>query len=146
VPFYQWFGSHLKLVLLLVPLLLQAWVPLAALAWNSVAWSLSDETFLAPAFASVIYGFALRPNWATLFEWKPLEFLGEASYSLYLLHSFIMGPFFNTQAGDPRHRSYGWICVYLVLAVSISGLVYRLIEVPARRKLRGTKKATAVPS
>src|SRR5258708_16733949 len=45
VPFFTWFSSHLKLVVLLVPLLLQAWVPLAALAWNSVAWSLSDEAF-----------------------------------------------------------------------------------------------------
>src|SRR5579859_5596099 len=266
IPFYEWFGAHLKLVLILVPLLLQAWIPLAALAWNSVAWSLSDETFfyfcfpflqrrvlkfgavslaalaalcwlasmgmtgfytwknpdhltvidadvlnafwlnavkfhplarlpefllgmacgamflksqknknyaaplillglsvctvvvvfsdrlpyavlhtslLALAFAAIIYGFALRPNWGALLEWKPLEFLGDASYSLYLLHSFIMGPFFYTQSGDPRHRSIGWVCVYFVLAISISGLVYRFIEEPARRKLRGKKK-TAV--
>src|SRR5882724_11283732 len=45
VPFFAWFSTHLKLVVLLVPLLLQAWVPLASLAWNSVAWSLSDEAF-----------------------------------------------------------------------------------------------------
>jgi len=263
VPFYEWFGAHIKLVLVLVPLLLQAWVPLAALAWNSVAWSLSDEAFfylgfpflqkrilkmdaavlgvlaaacwllslgmtsfytlknpdhllvidadvlngfwlnavkfhplarlpefllgmacgaiflkskrnsahagplvlgglllfllaavysdrlpyavlhtslLAPAFAAVIYGIALKPRWGNLLEWKPLEFLGDASYSLYLLHAFLMGPFFYTQTGDPRHRSVGWVVVYFVLAISISGLVYRFIEQPARRKLRGKKK------
>src|SRR5258708_13443638 len=45
VPFFAWFSTHLKLVVLLVPLLLQAWVPLAALAWNSVAWGLSAGAF-----------------------------------------------------------------------------------------------------
>jgi len=45
LPFFAWFSTHLRLVVLLVPFLLQAWVPLAALAWNSVAWSLSDEAF-----------------------------------------------------------------------------------------------------
>jgi|SRR5579859_282904 len=268
VPFFEWFGAHLKLVLFLVPLLLQAWVPLAALAWNSVAWSLSDEAFfylgfpflqkgitkltggalaalgigcwaislamtalytwknpdhlhaidmdvlngfwlnavkfhplarlpefvlgmacgavflkakrdakhaptmifgglalfalaaafsgrlpyamlhtslLAPAFAAIIYGFALRPSWGTWLEWKPLEFLGDASYSLYLLHSFIMGPFFYTQMGLPRHRTYGGMAVYFVLAITASGLVYRFIETPARRLLRGKKKETPTP-
>jgi peptidoglycan/LPS O-acetylase OafA/YrhL len=269
IPFYEWFGAHIKLVLFLVPLLLQAWVPLAALAWNSVAWSLSDEAFfylgfpvlqkrilklssaglvsmgascwivslamtffytwknpdhlqvidadvlngfwlnavkfhplarlpefvlgmacgaiflkskrnpvlalplvlcgllifgvvvansrhlpyavlhtslLAPAFAAIIYGFALKPNWGTLLEWKPLVFLGDSSYSLYLLHSFIMGPFFYTQTGDPRHRTYVWMFVYFLLAIGISGLVYRLIEEPARRKLRGKRRESALPT
>jgi peptidoglycan/LPS O-acetylase OafA/YrhL len=267
VPFFAWFSTHLKLVVLLVPFLLQAWVPLAALAWNSVAWSLSDEAFfyllfpflkkrflrislpglsglalacwavslamsctyvlrnpdhlqvidadvlnafwlnavkfhpfarlpefllgmacgamfvkfrraagpggdgklalplvlaglaiaatvahfsaripytvlhtslLAPAFAAIIFGFALQPRWGALLNWKPLVFLGDASYSLYLLHSFFLGPFFFTQTGVPRHRSVAWYFLYFVLALGISGLVYRFIEEPSRRKLRGS--------
>jgi len=267
VPFFAWFSTHLKLVVLLVPFLLQAWVPLAALAWNSVAWSLSDEAFfyllfpflkkrflkislpglaglalacwavsvamswiyvlrnpdhlqvidadvlnafwlnavkfhpfarlpefllgmacgvmflksrkdakpgssaklalplvlaglviaatvahfsaripytvlhtslLAPAFAAIIFGFALQPRWGALLNWKPLVFLGDASYSLYLLHSFFLGPFFFTQTGVPRHRGVGWYFLYFVLALGISGLVYRFIEEPSRRKLRGS--------
>jgi peptidoglycan/LPS O-acetylase OafA/YrhL len=266
VPFFAWFSTHLKLVVMLVPFLLQAWVPLAALAWNSVAWSLSDEAFfyllfpflkkrflrislpglsglalacwavslamswtyvlrnpdhlqvidadvlnafwlnavkfhpfarlpefllgmacgamfvkfrrtagsrgdgklalplvlaglaiaatvahfsaripytvlhtslLAPAFAAIIFGFALQPRWGALLNWKPLVFLGDASYSLYLLHSFFLGPFFFTRTGVPRHRGVGWYFLYFVLALGISGLVYRFIEEPSRRKLRG---------
>jgi peptidoglycan/LPS O-acetylase OafA/YrhL len=273
VPFFAWFSTHLKLVVLLVPLLLQAWVPLAALAWNSVAWSLSDESFfyllfpflkkpfltitlpglagialtcwavslamswtyvlrnpdhlqaidadvlnafwlnavkfhpfarlpefllgmacgamfvkfrraarpegggklalplvlagvaiattvahysaripytvlhtslLAPAFAAIIFGFALQPRWGALLNWKPLVFLGEASYSLYLLHSFFLGPFFFTQTGVPRHRGVGWYFLYFVLALGISGLVYRFIEEPSRRKLRGSPSRPAL--
>jgi peptidoglycan/LPS O-acetylase OafA/YrhL len=273
VPFYAWFSTHLKLVVLLVPFLLQAWVPLAALAWNSVAWSLSDEAFfyllfpflkkrflkvslpglsglalacwavslamswtyvlrnpdhlqaidadvlnafwlnavkfhpfarlpefllgmacgamflksrkdakpgssaklalplvlvglaiaatvahfsaripytvlhtslLAPAFAAIIFGFALQPRWGALLNWKPLVFLGDASYSLYLLHSFFLGPFFFTQTGAPRHRGVGWYLLYFVLALGISGLVYRFIEEPSRRKLRGGPSRSAL--
>jgi peptidoglycan/LPS O-acetylase OafA/YrhL len=276
VPFFAWSSAHLKLVAILVPLLLQAWVPLAALAWNSVAWSLSDEAFfyvlfpflkkhflrigvpglallasacwavslamswtyvlrnpdhlqivdadavaafwlnavkfhplarlpefllgmacgaiflksrkdaapgnvkparganlalplvfaglviaatvahysaripypvlhtslLAPAFAAIIYGFALRPSWAAPLAWKPLVFLGDASYSLYLLHSFFLGPFFYTQMGAPRHRGPGWYFLYFVIVLGVSGLVYRFIEEPSRRKLRGKQLPT----
>jgi peptidoglycan/LPS O-acetylase OafA/YrhL len=273
VPFFAWFSTHLKLVVLLVPFLLQAWVPLAALAWNSVAWSLSDEAFfyllfpflkerflrisvpglsgialacwavslamswtyvlrnpdhlqvidadvlnafwlnavkfhpfarlpefllgmacgamfvkfrrtagpggdgklalllvlaglaiaatvahfsaripytvlhsslLAPAFAAIIFGFALQPRWGALLNWKPLVFLGDASYSLYLLHSFFLGPFFFTQTGVPRHRGVGWYFLYFVLALGVSGLVYRFIEEPSRRKLRGSPSRPAL--
>jgi len=273
VPFFAWFSTHLRLVVLLVPFLLQAWVPLAALAWNSVAWSLSDEAFfyllfpflkkrflkislpglaglalvcwavsvamswtyvlrnpdhlqvidadvlnafwlnavkfhpfarlpefllgmacgamflksrkdakpgssatlalplvlaglviaatvahfsaripytvlhtslLAPAFAAIIFGFALQPRWGALLNWKPLVFLGDASYSLYLLHSFFLGPFFFTQTGVPRHRGVGWYFLYFVLALAISGLVYRFIEAPSRRKLRGSPSGSAL--
>src|SRR5579859_1684029 len=117
---------------------------LAAAFSGRLPYAMLHTSLLAPAFAAIIYGFALRPNWGALLDWKPLEFLGDASYSLYLLHSFIMGPFFYTQSGDPRHRSIGWVCVYFVLAISISGLVYRFIEEPARRKLRGKKKAAVL--
>jgi peptidoglycan/LPS O-acetylase OafA/YrhL len=32
----------------------------------------------------------------------------------------------------------GWYFLYFVLALGISGLVYRFIEEPSRRKLRGS--------
>jgi peptidoglycan/LPS O-acetylase OafA/YrhL len=272
VPFFAWSSAHLKLVTFLVLFLLQAWVPFAALAWNPVAWSLSDESFfyllfpflkkrvlkigvpgllvlgfawwtvslaiswtyvlrnpdhlqvmdadalnafwmnavkfhplarlpefllgmacgavflktrkeakpendrklalplvlaglliaatvahysvripypvlhtslLAPAFAAIIYGFALRPAWGAPLAWKPLVFLGDASYSLYLLHSFFMGPFFYTQTGVPRHRGPGWYFLFFVLVLGLSGLVYRFIEEPSRRKLRGKQSPSA---
>lgn len=52
IPFLIWPQNHLVASSLLVPALLQSWVPGAALAWNPPAWSLSDEAlfyFLFPA-------------------------------------------------------------------------------------------------
>src|SRR5216683_643435 len=258
VPFFAWAKAHLKLASGLVAILLQAWVPPAALSWNAVAWSLSVEAFfyllfpflllllvrrsqpqlfliaaaswlttlalsgsyvllnpdhltiinsdvlgafwlnalkfhplarlpefllgmacgflflrsrregklalplvlsgmaalivvvyfsavipypilhtalLAPAFAAIVYGFALRPNWGAPLENRLLVLCGDASYSLYLLHSMIIGIYFHDRTGQLRYQSPIGVLVFVVLAVTISALVYRFIEEPARRKL-----------
>jgi peptidoglycan/LPS O-acetylase OafA/YrhL len=263
IPFFAWFKTHLAVCATLVPLLLQAWVPNAALAWNAPAWSLSVEAFfyvvfpwlvvwllrsrrntlawvalaswlvsfalstgywlfkpdgvahtddqflnlvwlnalkfsplarlpefvigmclgflflrgavdrkwatplllggifvfvgittvspripypilhdsaLAPAFAAIIFGLALRPEWISFLEIRPLVLLGDASYTLYLLHSFILGAYFSP-FGQLRHISFWGIAIGLSIPIVVSLLVYRWIEEPARRKLR-PKKAT----
>jgi len=55
IPFFAFAHSHFWLSATLVLLLAQAWIPAAALAWNSVAWSLSVE-----AFFYTIFPFALN--------------------------------------------------------------------------------------
>jgi peptidoglycan/LPS O-acetylase OafA/YrhL len=50
IPFFAFAEQHFTLSAVLVLLLLQAWVPPAALAWNSVAWSLSVEAFFYAVF------------------------------------------------------------------------------------------------
>ena len=54
VPFFAFGEQHFALATGLVLLLLQSWVPGAALSWNSVSWSLSVE-----AFFYVVFPFAL---------------------------------------------------------------------------------------
>lgn len=265
IPFFAWFKTHVVLSATLPPLLLQAWGPNAALAWNPPAWSLSVEAFfylafpflvgwllysrkntlawialaswlvslalssgywllqpdgvahtddqflnlfwlnavkfnplarlpefvigmalgflflrkeverkwatplllggvfaflaiatlspripypilhdsaLAPAFAAIIFGLALRPQWISLLEIKPLILLGDASYTLYLLHSFILSSYFSP-FGQLRHMTPGGIAIGLAIPIAVSLLVYRWIETPARRWLR-PKQATAV--
>lgn len=266
IPFFAWAKAHLKLVLALVPSLLQAWVPQAALSWNPVAWSLSVEAcfyllfpfvmlflarrsqlqlffaataswlvtmalsgsyvllnpdhltvvnadvlgafwlnalkfnplarlpefllgmacgflflrsrreskhalplvlsgigafavvvyfsgvipyailhtaLLGPAFAAIVYGFALRPNWASFLENRLLVLCGDASYSLYLLHSMIIGMYFHDRTGQLKHQSFLGVLVFALIAVTISALVYRFIEEPARRKLNPKRKTQA---
>jgi peptidoglycan/LPS O-acetylase OafA/YrhL len=46
----------------LVILLLQAWVPMAALTWNAVAWSLSVESFFYAVFPFLLPRFEKRDN------------------------------------------------------------------------------------
>jgi peptidoglycan/LPS O-acetylase OafA/YrhL len=50
VPFFAFSEQHFVLASVLVVLLLQAWVPAAALSWNAVAWSLSVEAFFYAVF------------------------------------------------------------------------------------------------
>src|SRR3954469_3132944 len=45
LPFMAFEAAHVKLTAALEILLLQAWVPPAALSWNPVGWSLSVEAF-----------------------------------------------------------------------------------------------------
>jgi peptidoglycan/LPS O-acetylase OafA/YrhL len=257
IPIWSWCKTHLLATALLVPTLLQSWVPGAALGWNPPAWSLSDEAFfyvlfplivawllrsssrnlvayilicwgvsfalssayvllrpdgvaytddnsvlkwlsvvkfnplfrlpefllgaccgflflrksvdrkwatplvalgvlalvtvvgfsshipypilhdslLAPVFAAIIYGLALRPNWSAVLEFKPLVLLGDASYSLYLLHSLILGAYFNTK-GTLRQMSPLAFAFGLALPVIISILVYKFLEEPTRHWLR----------
>jgi peptidoglycan/LPS O-acetylase OafA/YrhL len=266
IPFFAWFETHVLACSMLVPTLLQAWIPQAALAWNPPAWSLSVEAFfyvlfpfllprilrmsnqslrlllvacwvaslgmsvaycviqpdgvarptdemnnlfwlnalkftplvrlpefvlgacsgvlflrgaiprqwagrlvggaaiglltvvalsgripypilhnglLAPVFAALILGLAMRPSWMSWMEFKPLVVLGNASYSLYLLHSFVLSSYFTPLGVLRSPGPVGWI-IGLLLPFLIALFVYRFIEEPARRWLR--PKAISPPT
>ncbi len=74
---------------------------------------------------------------------KPLIYLGDISYSLYLMHLPIMYFLFNYFKRFPNIKlenlSWGvaWIyaLIYLAVVICISALTYRFIEVPMRQKL-----------
>src|SRR5262249_48197038 len=54
LPFFSWSKDHLVLASILTVCLLQSWLPQAALAWNSVCWSLSVEAFFYSVFPFVL--------------------------------------------------------------------------------------------
>ncbi len=92
---------------------------------------------LSPAFAAVIYGLALRPRWSAVLETRGLVLLGDASYSLYLLHSTVISTVFD------RTPSLAWglrAAVAFLAAVAASLLAYFLVEEPFRRLLRPKAK------
>ena len=266
IPFFAWFETHVLACALLVPTLLQSWVPQAALAWNAPAWSLSVEAFfyllfpfllprllrsrnqslwrmamacwlasvvisvgyhflkpdgvapvtdeslnltwlnflkfnplvrlpefvlgaccgvlfrrgwfnrrwasvnilggltvfaaavvasphipypilhdgvLAPALAAIILGLAMRPHWSNFLNFAPLVLLGNASYSLYLLHNFVLSVYFTPMGKLKPYGPLGTAIGYL-LPILIAVVVYKFIEEPLRRKLR--PKAQERPS
>jgi peptidoglycan/LPS O-acetylase OafA/YrhL len=106
---------------------------------NRIPYPILHDAALTPAFAAIIFGIAFRPKWTRVLEIAPLILLGEASYSFYLLHSSLIGMIFNP-TGQPLHPSVPRFILGLVIPVGISILVFKLIEQPARRKLRGKKK------
>jgi len=98
-----------------------------------------------PAFAAVVYGIALQPNWAAWLNNRMLVLFGNASYSFYLLHTIFVWPFFhNMQTQAVRNQGLIGIGIWLVMMLTISSLVYRGIEEPLRRKLGPRKKPVQV--
>jgi peptidoglycan/LPS O-acetylase OafA/YrhL len=101
-----------------------------------IPFAVLHTALLAPAFAAIVYGLALQPAGSRFLRWGPLVLLGNASYSLYLLHSTIMGMYFFGNAGL-RHTNPAGIVGAFVIITSAAILVFKFIEEPARRKLRG---------
>jgi peptidoglycan/LPS O-acetylase OafA/YrhL len=93
--------------------------------------------FLSPAFAAIIYGLALRPRWAGFLEAGTLVLLGDASYSLYLLHSTTVSRVaeWTRSLPWPLHASVAFLA-----AVGVSLLSYYLVEEPFRKMLRPKSK------
>ncbi|GAC1681188.1 MAG: acyltransferase [Candidatus Acidiferrum sp.] len=108
---------------------------------DRIPYPILHTALLSPAFAAIVYGFALRPKWGGILENRLLVLCGDASYSLYLLHVLILFNYFFTRAGEPRYRSLPGVLGYVLLAITISALVYRFIEEPSRRKLNPKRKA-----
>lgn len=100
---------------------------------NKIPNPVISTGLLSPAFAAIIYGVALRPRWTGFLAIPPLVYLGEASYSLYLLHSWVMSTVLEAVAGFPLAVRVV-LCVAAAIAASL--LTYKFIEQPARRFLR----------
>ncbi|MGA3371550.1 MAG: acyltransferase [Terracidiphilus sp.] len=125
------------------PLVLTGMASIAAVAALSprIPYLVIHTSLLAPAFAVLVYGVALRPAGVEVLEHKVMEALGEASYPFYLLHSMVISMFFNDwKAGTTKHQTLLGFLTWLLIAVAIAVLVDRLIERPLRRLLRPKKK------
>ena len=70
-----------------------------------------------------------------------LVLFGDASYSMYLIHANIVFSLFHTAKGEVRNASFTGLALCLAIVLAISILIYRLIEEPARRRLRPKPKA-----
>ena len=105
-----------------------------------IPYPILHTALLAPAFAAIVYAFALRPKWGAILENRLLVLCGDASYSLYLLHSMIVGMYFHNMTGQLRYQTPLGVLIFVILAVTISALAYRFIEEPARRKLNPRRK------
>jgi peptidoglycan/LPS O-acetylase OafA/YrhL len=89
--------------------------------------------FLSPAFAAIIFGLALRPRWAALLERRWLVILGEASYSLYLLHSMVLTRVYD---GLPAWPHFARVALALCAALAAALLCFFFVEKPGRELLR----------
>jgi peptidoglycan/LPS O-acetylase OafA/YrhL len=101
-----------------------------------VPYVLLHDSLLMPLFGCIVLGLA-GENWlASAFSLRPLVFVGEASYCLYLLHfnawNWMRDAQLTARLGLSRFDP--WISYALLIALALAAL--HMVEKPAQKKLR----------
>lgn len=113
------------------------WIGLAALAAFFVAGSLqAPDIVLIATFPAMLAGaYWAGPIVGAILSARPIEWLGEISYSLYLVHF----PLFLVlrRATDALNlRGFLAFAIAMALAVCAAAILFYAVERPARRRLR----------
>jgi exopolysaccharide production protein ExoZ len=132
-----------------VALILAAFAILAAVGlgpfwgWNEV---LPRFLYAGLPAAALVASAALGPSLPATSAVMALVAVGDASYSLYLVHPFVIRPLRNfwilLKGGSLPLSLYVAVCVVVAIAGAL--VIYRLVEKPLtsglQRRMRGTKK------
>lgn len=92
--------------------------------------------FILPAFGVLIYALA-HPSNAEHILWnsRPMRFLGDISYSVYMIQFFVLAAFVHSNV----HWTYiTTLCciLFTIVLVIFAYITYRFIEKPCRRYIR----------
>jgi peptidoglycan/LPS O-acetylase OafA/YrhL len=101
-----------------------------------VPYAIIHDGLLMPLFACIILGLA-GENWlSSALGVRPLVFIGEASYCLYLLHFNLWAIVHNSHILERTGliRFDPWISYFFLIAMALMALHF--IEKPAQRQLR----------
>lgn len=91
-------------------------------------------SFFAPLFALLILSIVCSRNGITNLLARPgFVFLGEISYSIYILQSPVYELCKKVLVGWPDERGDLFFGVYLLLLMGIGAMVYRCFEMPCKR-------------
>jgi peptidoglycan/LPS O-acetylase OafA/YrhL len=101
-----------------------------------VPYVIIHDGLLMPLFACIVLGLAGENPLARVLGVRPLVFIGEASYCLYLLHFTFWNLIHNSHILNKLHLSRfdPWISYLTLILLAIVAL--HLIEKPAQRQLR----------
>jgi peptidoglycan/LPS O-acetylase OafA/YrhL len=94
---------------------------------------------LSPLFAALLIGLAWGGGgMARWLASPPLQFLGNASYAMYILHIPVY-VYLSILFRRVLHAEDGglvWIAVYLLAVIAVASLFYAVVEEPLHRWLR----------
>lgn len=97
---------------------------------------LVNQAMLTLPFGVILWFLAYGQGWvAAILSWKPLVLLGEASYSLYMLHIGVLHVGFKLSErffGLGRESAVATLAM-IAMTVLASVVAYKLIEVPSRK-------------
>jgi exopolysaccharide production protein ExoZ len=103
-------------------------------------------------YAIVVYGaVALEMNSARIFP-RFLSFVGDASYSIYLSHVFVLSAIGRTWSMVSRRGPLDNIIMILlgvIVAIIVGRVSYRIIEIPMlslARRVKGSRKIDSLPA
>ena len=107
----------------------------------------------------VVFGFALcvllaaqgKTGYAKFLEWRPILFLGEISYSLYMTHLIVIRLFNWLTENGRGWSSAATVTTILVIVLAVSLATYYFVELPSRKfgrrlVLRPSRLTIAQPS
>jgi peptidoglycan/LPS O-acetylase OafA/YrhL len=84
----------------------------------------------------VIYLVGRRGHLGDWLTWRPLQYLGRVSYSLYLTHyltSWIIVSLGYYWTGNDAKAAVCWMTASVLASVVVAGVVYRYVEAPSLR-------------
>jgi len=91
----------------------------------------------APATCVLLVVFFFQRGHVTqLLCWRPLVWLGGASYALYLIHQPILKFQFRYFADWTKANQQTAYLLYLVAAIGIASILFAFVEIPSRRWIR----------
>jgi peptidoglycan/LPS O-acetylase OafA/YrhL len=101
-----------------------------------IPYAIMHDGLLMPLFGCIILGLAGENRLSQTLSWRPLVFVGEASYCLYLLHFNLWNLIHDSHVLDRTGliRFDPWISYVLLIALALVAL--HLVEKPAQRQLR----------
>jgi peptidoglycan/LPS O-acetylase OafA/YrhL len=108
---------------------------------TTVLGLLRFDFLYAPAVAVLIFYVARYETvLSRALSCSPVVMLGEASFSVYILHPYILSLFHRSDSPPLSSALLGEWCLRLVLGIALTLILsfgtYRVLEVPARRWLR----------
>jgi peptidoglycan/LPS O-acetylase OafA/YrhL len=111
---------------------------------SRVPYAIVHDGLLMPLFGCIILGLAGINPLASAIGWRPLVFVGEASYCLYLLHFNLWNLIHDSHVLDwaGLSRFDPWISYMLLIALSVLALY--AVEKPAQKQLRKWMGVTSV--
>jgi len=101
-----------------------------------VPYAIMHDGLLMPLFACIVLGLAGENRLSNVLGWRPLVFVGEASYCLYLLHFSLWNLIHNSHLLEKTGliRFDPWISYVSLILIALAALHW--IEKPAQRQLR----------
>lgn len=109
---------------------LAGWLVMAVLLYLAIAHpSVPNYVYIPGIFTLLIYLLSMQPRWGSFLSGRALVYLGEISYSTYLCH-YLVKDWVKLLSDNVGALQF---CVYIIVIIGLSHILYQWIEVPGRR-------------